>query len=193
MPKFNEYPERSSFDSTDIFLCIDEDGNIYQVPNSVVQGDLATTYASKAAANEFSDENDFTTGTVKVAQPTADDSPTPKDWTLAQIAAAVGLNPDSANTWNGIQTFKKNNIHDGEESFNELVNFIAGVVMNMGELTVQSDQYDYEMIGNGTAYLNPTDFWIATSSVIMSGLPTADPLSAGKLWNNLGVLSVSAG
>lgn len=29
--------------------------------------------------------------------------------------------------------------------------------------------------------------------VVLSGLPTSDPLVAGQLWNNLGVLTVSAG
>jgi hypothetical protein len=29
--------------------------------------------------------------------------------------------------------------------------------------------------------------------VIFSGLPTSDPLVAGQLWNDLGVLTVSAG
>ena len=29
--------------------------------------------------------------------------------------------------------------------------------------------------------------------VIFSGLPTSDPLVAGQLWNNAGVLTVSAG
>lgn len=31
------------------------------------------------------------------------------------------------------------------------------------------------------------------SVVILSDLPTADPTVAGQLWNNLGVLNVSAG
>ncbi len=29
--------------------------------------------------------------------------------------------------------------------------------------------------------------------IVFSGLPTSDPLVAGELWNNLGVLTVSAG
>ena len=33
----------------------------------------------------------------------------------------------------------------------------------------------------------------ATGAVILSGLPTADPLVAGQLWSNSGVLTVSAG
>ena len=33
----------------------------------------------------------------------------------------------------------------------------------------------------------------ASGVVILSGLPTADPAVAGQLWNNLGVLNVSAG
>lgn len=33
----------------------------------------------------------------------------------------------------------------------------------------------------------------ATGVVTMSGLPTSDPLVAGQLWNNTGVLTVSAG
>lgn len=32
-----------------------------------------------------------------------------------------------------------------------------------------------------------------TGTVILSNLPTADPQVAGQLWNNLGVLTVSAG
>ncbi len=33
----------------------------------------------------------------------------------------------------------------------------------------------------------------ASGVVTLSGLPTADPLVAGQLWNNAGVLTVSAG
>ena len=33
----------------------------------------------------------------------------------------------------------------------------------------------------------------ATGAVIFSGLPTSDPTVAGQLWNNAGVLNVSAG
>jgi hypothetical protein len=33
----------------------------------------------------------------------------------------------------------------------------------------------------------------ASGAVILSGLPTSDPTVAGQLWNNLGVLNVSAG
>lgn len=33
----------------------------------------------------------------------------------------------------------------------------------------------------------------ATGAVIFSGLPTSDPTVAGQLWNNSGVLTVSAG
>ena len=33
----------------------------------------------------------------------------------------------------------------------------------------------------------------ATGTVILSGLPVADPLVAGQLWNNAGILTVSAG
>ena len=33
----------------------------------------------------------------------------------------------------------------------------------------------------------------ATGAVIFSGLPTSDPTVAGQLWNNSGVLNVSAG
>jgi hypothetical protein len=33
----------------------------------------------------------------------------------------------------------------------------------------------------------------ATGAVIFSGLPTSDPSVAGQLWNNSGVLNVSAG
>ena len=33
----------------------------------------------------------------------------------------------------------------------------------------------------------------ASGVVILSGLPTADPLVAGQLWSNSGVLTVSAG
>ena len=33
----------------------------------------------------------------------------------------------------------------------------------------------------------------ATGAVIFSGLPTSDPSVAGQLWNNSGVLTVSAG
>jgi hypothetical protein len=33
----------------------------------------------------------------------------------------------------------------------------------------------------------------ASGTVILSGLPTADPLVAGQLWSNAGVLTVSAG
>ena len=32
-----------------------------------------------------------------------------------------------------------------------------------------------------------------TGVVILSGLPTSDPTNAGQLWNNSGVLTVSAG
>jgi len=32
-----------------------------------------------------------------------------------------------------------------------------------------------------------------TSTVIMTGLPVADPLVAGQLWNDAGILTVSAG
>lgn len=32
-----------------------------------------------------------------------------------------------------------------------------------------------------------------TGAVIMANLPTSDPLVAGQLWNNTGVLTVSAG
>jgi hypothetical protein len=33
----------------------------------------------------------------------------------------------------------------------------------------------------------------AVGVVLMSGLPTSDPTNAGQLWNNSGVLTVSAG
>jgi len=33
----------------------------------------------------------------------------------------------------------------------------------------------------------------ASGAVILSGLPTADPHVVGELWNNAGVLTVSAG
>ena len=33
----------------------------------------------------------------------------------------------------------------------------------------------------------------ASGAVILSGLPTSDPHVVGELWNNLGVLTVSAG
>jgi len=38
-----------------------------------------------------------------------------------------------------------------------------------------------------------TEDLTATGVVILSGLPTSDPSVAGQLWNNLGVLNVSAG
>ena len=38
-----------------------------------------------------------------------------------------------------------------------------------------------------------TSVLTVTGSVVMSGLPTSDPTSAGELWNNLGILTVSAG
>lgn len=43
--------------------------------------------------------------------------------------------------------------------------------------------------GTSTSVTNLT----ASGTVILSGLPTADPLVAGQLWNNTGVLTVSAG
>jgi len=45
---------------------------------------------------------------------------------------------------------------------------------------------------SGTSYL-PLSGGIITGQVFMTNLPTADPLVAGQLWNNLGVLTVSAG
>lgn len=43
-------------------------------------------------------------------------------------------------------------------------------------------------VGTGALSLSPTN-----GTIIMSNLPTADPTNAGQLWNNSGVLTVSAG
>lgn len=45
--------------------------------------------------------------------------------------------------------------------------------------------------GTGDATLAGNNVW--TGTVKMTTLPTADPHSAGQLWNNAGVLTVSAG
>jgi len=37
------------------------------------------------------------------------------------------------------------------------------------------------------------DLTISGTVIIMDNLPTSDPLNAGQLWNNAGVLTVSAG
>lgn len=46
--------------------------------------------------------------------------------------------------------------------------------------------------GNVTGEVSATDL-SASGVVIFSDLPTADPEVAGQLWNNTGVVSVSAG
>ena len=43
--------------------------------------------------------------------------------------------------------------------------------------------------GTSTSVTNLT----ASGTVTLSGLPTADPAVAGQLWNNAGVVTVSAG
>ena len=46
----------------------------------------------------------------------------------------------------------------------------------------------------GTLTGNVTATTVSVSgTVIMSGLPTADPMVVGQLWSNSGVLTVSAG
>ena len=47
-------------------------------------------------------------------------------------------------------------------------------------------------IGNVSGAVTATDL-SASGVVILSGLPTADPEVVGQLWNNAGVLTVSAG
>lgn len=44
-------------------------------------------------------------------------------------------------------------------------------------------------LGASTSITNLT----ASGTVILSGIPTADPHVAGQLWSNAGVLTVSAG
>ena len=64
--------------------------------------------------------------------------------------------------------------------------FTAGVLTN----TIQSpnSNADLTIDASGTGAVQ-----ILTQKVIMANLPTSDPSVAGQLWNNAGVLNISAG
>lgn len=47
--------------------------------------------------------------------------------------------------------------------------------------------------GTGTGGINMTDAGTGSDTIILPNLPTADPHVVGQLWNNIGILTVSAG
>jgi len=57
---------------------------------------------------------------------------------------------------------------------------------------VSTNGFDGAVGGNTPAAVTATAL-TASGTVILSGLPTSDPSVAGQLWNNSGVLTVSAG
>ena len=65
-----------------------------------------------------------------------------------------------------------------------------------GERAVRISQSFREMeaaIARWVADATVTNLTVTGSVVIMNNLPTSDPLVAGQLWSNAGVLTVSAG
>lgn len=52
--------------------------------------------------------------------------------------------------------------------------------------------FEGNVTGNVTGAVDATTL-SASGVVTLSGLPTSDPTVAGQLWNNAGVLTVSAG
>lgn len=63
---------------------------------------------------------------------------------------------------------------------------------NFSGPVVSSNGFDGEVGANTPAPATVTDL-TTSGTVILSGLPTSDPSVAGQLWNNSGVLTVSAG
>ena len=63
-----------------------------------------------------------------------------------------------------------------------------------GFQTISKDATTGAVTVTATLGANTSISTLTTSGVvIMTGLPVADPLIAGALWNNAGVLTVSAG
>ena len=75
---------------------------------------------------------------------------------------------------------------DSTQTISGAKTFTAGVLTD----TIQSpgSNADLTIDASGTGAVQ-----ILTQKVIMSNLPTADPNVAGQLWNNAGVLNISAG
>lgn len=47
--------------------------------------------------------------------------------------------------------------------------------------------------GGNSLVIGAVTLTVSGSNVIITGLPTSDPAVAGALWNNAGVVTVSAG
>ena len=75
---------------------------------------------------------------------------------------------------------------DTAQSISGAKTFTAGVLTD----TIQSpsSNADLTIDASGTGAVQ-----ILTQKVIMANLPTSDPSVVGQLWNNAGVLNVSAG
>lgn len=214
MGKGSLYPSHSASTSTKIWG-FDANGNLVNFEqsdyNTYVAGVVQGSTLAFTEDNTHSGSEDFTSGTILVAEPTADSHAATKSYVLAQIADAVGLNPDSANTWGGVQTFNANNVSNGDNTHNGVEIFESNIRINGngtissslqlessgslfaennsgGAVELQRSSDGMEVVGgDATAFL---DLNVQTR---MPSIPTTDPAEAGQLWSDSGTLKVSAG
>jgi hypothetical protein len=68
-----------------------------------------------------------------------------------------------------------------------------GVIWNPSGAANGSQDLTVSLGGAFAFHFTHTGAFTAPGAVNMPGLPTADPAVAGELWNNLGIVTVSAG
>ena len=84
-------------------------------------------------------------------------------------------------------TITENQTISGAKTFTSPT-VVDGVTVTGNNISTNASNADLELDAAGTGAVS-----ILTQRVIMTNLPTSDPSVAGQLWNNSGVLNISAG
>ena len=84
-------------------------------------------------------------------------------------------------------TITENQTISGAKTFTSPT-VVDGVTVTGNNISTNASNADLELDAAGTGAVS-----ILTQRVIMTNLQTSDPSVAGQLWNNSGVLNISAG
>lgn len=75
---------------------------------------------------------------------------------------------------------------------------VLGDVVLQKDIALAYEWVEPQQTDNGGTIINPTNnttgSWVSlVQTVMITNLPTSDPLVSGQLWNNAGIVTVSAG